>query len=275
MVVEDGAARRRRGSVRPLPVRAAAAAASPRARRFEWLSRGIERSLSPTKSSRIIASACLNAAGGDLAAAQAVALELLVGHAARGLLAVEEDEDDGRPQLPGPQRARELDDRRGAGGAVVGADEARDVLRVVVGADDDGAASGSRPGTTPITLRSPPGHGLEAPARQQEPAAARASLPRGGRPGRPRPELRPARAGARKRASRRTDRPALVVGRRLRERGPIRPPPSATAPVRPWPGSDPGHASPGTWASSLIRDEACLRSASLSPSTSPQAVAGV
>ena len=120
------------------------------------------------------------------AAAQAGGLEV-AGGALRRLLAVEEDEHDGRPQLTWLDRPCELDHERGTARAVVRADEPRKVLRVVVGAHDD-RPRGSRPGTTPTTLRSPPGTLLE-PSPWQLRLQLACELPRGRRSRRPRPEL--------------------------------------------------------------------------------------
>ena len=76
-------------------------------------------------------------AGGDLAPAQPVALELRVGHAARRLLAVEEDDDQRGAELPRLDRARELPDDRRPRSGVVRANESRQILRVVVRTDHD------------------------------------------------------------------------------------------------------------------------------------------
>ncbi len=77
--------------------------------------------------------------GVGLAAAQAVLQEAGVRRPGRARLAVEHDEADLAlaRAAPGAQRPRELEHGRHAGGAVVGADEAGDVLGVVVGPHQD------------------------------------------------------------------------------------------------------------------------------------------
>src|SRR5918992_1872857 len=122
------------------------------------------------------------AARRDLAAPQAVGEE--VGRAARALLAVEQDEVDrvARPL----DRAGELGHDGGARGAVVGADEAADVLRVVVGAHHHVAGLASPHG--PDDVAQAARHLLEATAREQAPQAAR-QPPRGLGARGPRPQL--------------------------------------------------------------------------------------
>ena len=75
--------------------------------------------------------------GGDLAPPEPGLLERQVVAPGRGLLAVEERKDDRRSERARLQRAGELEDDGDARRIVVRADEAREVLRVVVGAEDD------------------------------------------------------------------------------------------------------------------------------------------
>ena len=102
--------------------------------------------------------------------------------AGRLLLAVEEDEADlavTRGQRPA-KHARELDHRRGAGGAVVGADEALRVgLGVVVGADHQ---RGAGTGQGADDVAQPAAEGLEA-AVGQHPAKLSREMPQLRRPG--------------------------------------------------------------------------------------------
>ena len=105
------------------------------------------------------------------------------GSPARALLAVEGDEHQRRPQRRGSMRAGELGQDRRARRAVVGAHEARDVLGVVVGARPPRPA-GSRPGTSPTTLRSPPGTAWKRPpgsARRMRSASSRDAAEPAGR----------------------------------------------------------------------------------------------
>ena len=101
-------------------------AGRPTSPRPRTRSRGIARSLSAMKSSSTSSRSLLGVlARVRLRAAQAGAVEVVV---VGGLLAVEGDEADRRRvlrALGALQAARELEQRRGAAGAVVGADEAR------------------------------------------------------------------------------------------------------------------------------------------------------
>ncbi len=151
-----------RGTRPPCPRAWQPPVAAAREPRSEKPSRGSERSRSATKSSRIIASAFLYRAAATLLPRRPVSRKspLVV----RRLLAVEEDEDDRRAKLLRLDALRELDDERRAARAVVRADEAGQVLRVVVRTDDDrprGIAAGheaddvaqarrARPGTDPL-----------------------------------------------------------------------------------------------------------------------------
>ena len=120
-----------------------------------------------------------------LAPAQA-RLQEAAGRVRRRLLAVEEDEDDRRAKLPRLDRPRELDDERRAARAVVRADEAGQVLRVVVRSDDD-RARGIAAGHEADDVAQAAGHGLEPSVGQLGLQLCR-ELPRGRRSGRPRPE---------------------------------------------------------------------------------------
>ena len=85
---------------------------------------------------------------------------------ARRLLAVEEDDDERRLQRPRLDRARELADDCGSRGGVVRADEAGEILGVVVGAEHDLPPRGSgrdRADDVPQPAR----HGLEAAVRDR------------------------------------------------------------------------------------------------------------
>ncbi len=187
VVVARSLARRRSGSTRPRPPCARRRrAASPRGAMSEVPSRGSERFLSATKSSRIIAFAVPNARAATLLPRIAAREELRVGHAARGLLAVEQDELHGRAdraRLAAGARAATSGGR--AAGAVVRAEEAGDVLRVVVRADHDEAAR-VRAGHGADDVAQAAGHRLEAAVRQQR-AQLRAELPQRRRAGRARP----------------------------------------------------------------------------------------
>ena len=72
-------------------------------------------------------------------------------------------------------RSRELDDERRAARAVVRADEAGQVLRVVVRADDD-RARGIAAGHEADDVAQPAGHGLEPSLAAARPSAAAASF---------------------------------------------------------------------------------------------------
>ena len=135
------------------------------------------------------------------------------------------------------QRAGELDDGRRAGRAVVGADEARQPLGVVVRGDHD-RGPGARQPADDVAQPGMAGHALEAAVAAARAAAARragaacASRPGAGRarPGARAPPRRapsrsdrraPGRAG-RRAASRRRRRRARARPRRRRSRSPPR-----------------------------------------------------
>ena len=102
------------------------------------------------------------------------------------LLAIKENEQHGRRELPGLDRARELEDHSRATGTVVRADEAGNVLRVVVRADDDVArrvAAAHEANDIPEPVRDV----LERPARQR-PLQQFGEPARGSRTRRPRAE---------------------------------------------------------------------------------------
>src|SRR5829696_677285 len=107
-------------------------------------------------------------ARGHLGAAQPARLEVPVVRRAGRLLAVEGDPQDRRTDRARSDAARELDQRGGAAGTVVGADEAVDLLGVVVGAHHHRAFW--------FATRRRPDH-VAQPARHRLVAAARESLP--------------------------------------------------------------------------------------------------
>src|SRR5581483_7168935 len=118
---------------------------------------------------------------GDPGAADPVGQELAVRLAGRHLLAVEREEDDRRPDRP-----RQLDEDGGTGGAVVRADEAGQILRVVVGGDDDVAARIAAADEADDVAEAA-GDGLVGPARERR-FQLRRQLPRGRRARRARAE---------------------------------------------------------------------------------------
>ncbi len=127
--------------------------------------------------------------------------KLGVGRAARALLAVEHHEADlalarAPPRAQGP---RQLEHRRRAGRTVVGADEARDVLRVVVRPHQDRPARG--PAGRRRRCAGRRARASKRPSRQPRPQAL-GQATRGLRAGRPRPE-RDLRAEVGERAARR------------------------------------------------------------------------
>ena len=146
----------------------------------------MRRPRSPTKSSSTMASASAVSWRRQPAPPQAALFELKVGGAARALLPIERDEDDRGPDLAWPDGPGEHGQDGRARGAVVRAREAREVLGVVVGTHHH-PARGSRPRTTPTTLRKPPGTGWKRPTGRALPDPV-GQLPRGGRPSGPRPQ---------------------------------------------------------------------------------------
>ena len=167
-----------------MPTRRAAARSRRQRAGFENPSRGSERSRSATKSSRIIASAFLYLAAATLLPRRPVSRKPPV--VVRRLLAVEEDEDDRGTKLFRLDATGELDDERGAAGAVVRTDEAGQVLRVVMRSDDDRPRRVAA-GHEADDVAQPAGHGLE-PSVGQLGLQLRCELPRGRRSGGPRPE---------------------------------------------------------------------------------------
>ena len=138
--------------------------------------------LSPTKSSSTIARASPKRAAATREPRSPSRRKFVA--AARALLAVEEDELDAVARAP--DRPRKLGHHRCARRAVVGADEAVDVLGVVVGAHHD--VAGLAPVHGPDHVAKAARNLLVAPARQ--PLAQRpCQLPRGVRTGGPGTQL--------------------------------------------------------------------------------------
>ena len=170
------------GNAAPAPTRLAAARRRAHSCGSEPASRGIRSRLSATKSSRTTrAQLAAVAARVGLRAAQAGSRRSrpVVGR----LLAVEEHEAQLRRALRplrAAQHARELEHRGGAARAVVGADEARQRLRVVVRGDDDRRLR-AREAADDVAQPGMAGDRLEAPARQR-PAQARREPPRAAEP---------------------------------------------------------------------------------------------
>ena len=180
-----------RGNTAPTPARRAARRSRPHRRPSDEPSRLSRGRADPR--SRAGPSPSLLAVDGRrrLAAAQATGLELAVGYAAGGLLAVEEHEAHRRAHPVALESPGQLHRHGGAGGAVVGPHEAPLVLRVVVGAHDH-----QSPGVAAAHLAhhvaQPSGYRLVAPAGQR-PAQApgQSARLRGPRGTRSQPDLAP------------------------------------------------------------------------------------
>ena len=195
--------RERRGSRRRA---ARPRAGAPTAPRRSPASRGIRRSLSATKSSR-------TSSPSSAACRRAYAFEprTPVPKKSASSVASSPSNSTKRSSAARPsarlallQHARELHHRRRAARAVVGADEARQLLRVVVRGDHDRLALARQIGRRCCAARR---GRLEAPARQPARAAApRAAATASSPPGAAR--ARPGGAARRTRGGRRSGRPS-------------------------------------------------------------------
>ena len=136
MVVDHGIRRARSGNTVGVPTRFAAARSRRQSAGFEFPSRGSDRFAVGDEVEQDHRLGVLVTGRRGSASAQAGRVEVARCVTGR-LLAVEEDEDDRGAKLARLDRARELDHERRAARAVVRPDEAGQVLRVVVRADDN------------------------------------------------------------------------------------------------------------------------------------------